>query len=33
MLFADGHVVFFQFPDQITNWISTPLPDVHYLWW
>jgi prepilin-type N-terminal cleavage/methylation domain-containing protein/prepilin-type processing-associated H-X9-DG protein len=33
MLFADGHVVLFQFPDQMTNWISTPLPDVHYLWW
>ena len=33
MLFADGHVVFYQFPNQIVNWIYTPLPDVHYLWW
>jgi prepilin-type N-terminal cleavage/methylation domain-containing protein/prepilin-type processing-associated H-X9-DG protein len=33
MLFADGHVVFYQFPDQITNWVYSPLPDVHYLWW
>jgi len=33
MLFADGHVVFYHFPDQITNWIYNPAPDVHYLWW
>jgi prepilin-type N-terminal cleavage/methylation domain-containing protein len=33
MLFADGHVVFYQFPNQIVNWTYTPLPDIHYLWW
>jgi prepilin-type processing-associated H-X9-DG protein len=33
MLFADGHVVFFHFPDQIVNWIYSPAPDIHYLWW
>ncbi|HZM02691.1 MAG TPA: prepilin-type N-terminal cleavage/methylation domain-containing protein [Candidatus Saccharimonadales bacterium] len=33
MLFADGHVVFFQFPDQITNWTYSPVPNIHYLWW
>jgi prepilin-type processing-associated H-X9-DG protein len=35
MLFGDGHVIFYQFPDQITNWLSDTLypPDVHFLWW
>ena len=33
ILFADGHVVFYQFPDQLVNWSSSPSPDVHYLWW
>jgi prepilin-type N-terminal cleavage/methylation domain-containing protein/prepilin-type processing-associated H-X9-DG protein len=33
MLFADGHVEFYHFPDQITNWVVAPLPNPHYLWW
>jgi prepilin-type N-terminal cleavage/methylation domain-containing protein/prepilin-type processing-associated H-X9-DG protein len=33
MLFADGHVVFFRFPDEIVNWIYTTLPDKNHLWW
>ena len=33
MLFADGHVVFFRFPEDIKNWIYTPVPDPTFLWW
>jgi prepilin-type processing-associated H-X9-DG protein len=33
MLFADGHVVFYLFPADIKNWISTPVPDPTWLWW
>ncbi|HZM05552.1 MAG TPA: prepilin-type N-terminal cleavage/methylation domain-containing protein [Candidatus Saccharimonadales bacterium] len=33
MLFADGHVVFYQFPPQIVGWDSSPPPNVHWLWW
>ena len=33
MLFGDGHVVFFKFPDQIVNWVFSPPPDRGYLWW
>ena len=33
MLFADGHVVFYQFPAQMVNWISSPAPDPTFLWW
>jgi prepilin-type N-terminal cleavage/methylation domain-containing protein/prepilin-type processing-associated H-X9-DG protein len=33
MLFADGHVVFFRFPEEIKGWIYTPAPDPTYLWW
>ena len=33
ILFADGHVVFYLFPNQIINWSSSPLPNAHYLWW
>jgi prepilin-type N-terminal cleavage/methylation domain-containing protein/prepilin-type processing-associated H-X9-DG protein len=33
MLFADGHVAFFHFPDQIVDWTFSPPPDTHYLWW
>lgn len=33
MLFADGHVVFFRFPDEIKNWVSSPPPDPNFLWW
>ena len=33
MLFGDGHVQFYRFPDEIKNWIYTPLPDPGFLWW
>jgi prepilin-type processing-associated H-X9-DG protein len=33
MLFGDGHVVFFQFPDDIKNWIYSPPPDPTFTWW
>jgi prepilin-type N-terminal cleavage/methylation domain-containing protein/prepilin-type processing-associated H-X9-DG protein len=33
MLFADGHVEFYHFPDQIVNWVQSPPPDIQYLWW
>jgi prepilin-type N-terminal cleavage/methylation domain-containing protein/prepilin-type processing-associated H-X9-DG protein len=33
MLFADGHVVFYQFPDEIKNWSASPPPDPEWLWW
>jgi prepilin-type N-terminal cleavage/methylation domain-containing protein/prepilin-type processing-associated H-X9-DG protein len=33
MLFGDGHVVFFHFPDQIVNWIYDPAPDTRFQWW
>ena len=33
MLFADGHVVFYRFPEDIKNWIYIPLPDPTFLWW
>ena len=33
MLFGDGHVVFYRFPEDIKNWIYSPLPDPTFLWW
>jgi prepilin-type N-terminal cleavage/methylation domain-containing protein len=33
MLFGDGHVVFFQFPAQIVDWVSSPAPNPQYIWW
>jgi prepilin-type N-terminal cleavage/methylation domain-containing protein/prepilin-type processing-associated H-X9-DG protein len=33
MLFADGHVLFYTFPDQIKDWVYTPLPDPKFTWW
>jgi len=33
MLFADGHVEFFQFPNEIVDWTYSPAPDATYLWW
>lgn len=33
MLFADGHVVFYLFPNDIKNWIYSPAPDPGFLWW
>ncbi len=33
MLFGDGHVVFFRFPEEIKNWVHSPPPDPTFLWW
>ena len=33
MLFGDGHVVFYRFPKQIQDWLSTPTYDPKFLWW
>ena len=33
MLFGDGHVVFFHFPDQMADWIGDPPWDRGFLWW
>ncbi len=33
MLFGDGHVVYFRFPQEIANWIYSPPPDPTFLWW
>jgi prepilin-type N-terminal cleavage/methylation domain-containing protein len=33
MLFGDSHVAFYLFPDDIKNWIYSPLPDPSFLWW
>jgi len=35
MLFADGHVEFYLFPDakQMEAWIFDPKPDPNWLWW
>ncbi len=33
MLFGDGHVVFYRFPNDIRNWIYSPPPDPAFLWW
>jgi prepilin-type N-terminal cleavage/methylation domain-containing protein/prepilin-type processing-associated H-X9-DG protein len=33
MLFGDGHVVFYHFPDAIKDWVYSPPPDPAFLWW
>ena len=33
MLFGDGHVVYFKFPEDIKNWVSSPAPDPSFSWW
>ncbi|WP_343123221.1 type II secretion system protein [Pedosphaera parvula] len=33
MLFGDGHVVFFQFPNTIVYWEISPAYDPNYIWW
>jgi prepilin-type processing-associated H-X9-DG protein len=33
MLFGDGHVEFYRFPDQTAQWIWDPKPDSGFLWW
>lgn len=32
MLFGDGHVVYYQFPKQMPEWIDVPV-DPNFLWW
>jgi prepilin-type N-terminal cleavage/methylation domain-containing protein/prepilin-type processing-associated H-X9-DG protein len=33
MLFGDGHIEFFRFPDQTPDWIWDPKPDPGFTWW
>lgn len=33
LLFGDGHVKYFKFPDEIKNWVHSPPPDHTFLWW
>jgi type II secretory pathway pseudopilin PulG len=35
ILWGDGHMEFFKFPDQATNWTyeASPAPDPNYKWW
>lgn len=33
MLWGDGHVAAYSFPDAIANWGSSPLPDPGFAWW
>ncbi len=33
MVFGDGHIVFYRFPEEIKNWIYAPPPDPGFLWW
>jgi prepilin-type N-terminal cleavage/methylation domain-containing protein/prepilin-type processing-associated H-X9-DG protein len=33
MLFGDGHVIAYQFPKQMPDWIWDPPPDPNFLWW
>jgi prepilin-type N-terminal cleavage/methylation domain-containing protein len=33
ILFGDGHVLFFRFPEEIKNWVYSPPPDPTFFWW
>ena len=33
MLFGDSHVAAYKFPDAMSNWVSSPAPDMSYDWW
>lgn len=33
ILFGDGHVDFFRFPEEAPNWIWSPAPDPEWQWW
>jgi len=33
LLFGDGHVEFFRFPEEAPTWIWSPAPDPDFLWW
>jgi prepilin-type N-terminal cleavage/methylation domain-containing protein/prepilin-type processing-associated H-X9-DG protein len=33
MLYGDGHVQSYLFPDEMQNWTSSPVPSRDWLWW
>jgi prepilin-type N-terminal cleavage/methylation domain-containing protein/prepilin-type processing-associated H-X9-DG protein len=33
MLFGDGHVEYFRFPEETPDWIWDPKPDPEFTWW
>jgi prepilin-type N-terminal cleavage/methylation domain-containing protein len=33
MLFGDGHVEFYKFPKEISEWLASPPPDKNFRWW
>lgn len=33
ILFGDGHVTFYQFPNAISGWLYSPAPDPTFQWW
>jgi prepilin-type N-terminal cleavage/methylation domain-containing protein/prepilin-type processing-associated H-X9-DG protein len=33
MLFGDGHVEFYLFPDKLKDWTFDPIPNRNWLWW
>jgi len=33
MLFGDGHVEFYVFPPNMTNWLLSPAPNPSFTWW
>jgi prepilin-type N-terminal cleavage/methylation domain-containing protein/prepilin-type processing-associated H-X9-DG protein len=33
MLFGDGHVEFYSFPNELANWTFDPKPDRNWKWW
>ena len=33
MLFGDAHAELYTFPDQVKDWVVSPLPDRNYRWW
>jgi prepilin-type N-terminal cleavage/methylation domain-containing protein len=33
MLYGDGHVQAYRFPDEFKNWDSAPVADLNFLWW
>jgi prepilin-type processing-associated H-X9-DG protein len=33
MLFGDGHVEFYSFPNELEKWLFDPKPDRNWKWW
>ncbi|MBI3417170.1 MAG: hypothetical protein HY043_17915 [Verrucomicrobia bacterium] len=33
VLFGDGHVQFYKFPEEMKNWQTSPPPDPNFTWW